>query len=160
MNNLKTWKTTIGVFWYSSARPRAFSRFAQWLIWPFIHCLYCIRHKLNMVEGKLFSLEKHNNKESSTADRFERLNFEQLLSKSILRSCFLQDFIKNNTCKVSRARARDQDRNPSRPKRDLRHSRPRLEKTRLETETKSRDSITEITSLSKRCQSWATYSVR
>jgi len=42
-----------------------------------------------MVEGKLFSLEKHNNKESSTADRFERLNFEQPLSKSIFKELFL-----------------------------------------------------------------------
>jgi len=49
----------------------------------------------------------------------------------------LQNFIKNNLCKVSRRRARDRDRNPPRP---------RLQKTgietRLETETKSRDSIT------------------
>jgi len=47
----------------------------------------------------------------------------------------LQNFIKNNLCKISRRRYRD--RNPSRP---------RLQKTsletRLETETKSRDSIT------------------
>jgi len=46
----------------------------------------------------------------------------------------LQDFIKNNSCKVSRLRARDRDQNPLRPRRDLR---PRLEKTSLETETKS-----------------------
>jgi len=49
----------------------------------------------------------------------------------------LQNFIKNNLCKVSRRRARDQDRNPSRPRRDLRPSRPtprpRLQKTGLET---------------------------
>jgi len=32
---------------------------------------------------------------------------------------FLQNFIKNNPCKVSRRRARDRDRNPSRPRRDL-----------------------------------------
>jgi len=53
----------------------------------------------------------------------------------------LQDFIK----KITHAKSRDRDRNPSRtrPRRDLRHSRPRLEKTRLETETKSRDSITD-----------------
>jgi len=66
----------------------------------------------------------------------------------------LQNFIKNNLCKVSRRRARDRDRDPSRPRprprRDLRPSRPRprLQKTgletRLETETKSRDSITDI----------------
>jgi len=31
----------------------------------------------------------------------------------------LQNFIKNNLCKVSRRRARDRDRNPSRPRRDL-----------------------------------------
>jgi len=58
----------------------------------------------------------------------------------------LQNFIKNNLCKVSRRRARDRDRNASRPRRDLRPSRPRLQttglETRLETETKSRDSIT------------------
>jgi len=57
----------------------------------------------------------------------------------------LQDFI-NNSCKISRLRARDRDRNPSKPRRDLRHSRLRLEttglETRLETETKSVDSIT------------------
>jgi len=49
----------------------------------------------------------------------------------------LQNFIKNNLCKVSRRRARDRDRNPSRPRRDLRPSRPRprprLQKTGLET---------------------------
>ena len=48
--------------------------------------------------------------------------------------------------KVSRPRTRDRDRNRSRPRRDLRRSRPRLKKTgletRLETETKSLDSIT------------------
>jgi len=61
----------------------------------------------------------------------------------------LQNFIKNNLCKLSRPRARVRDRNPSRQRRDLRPSRPRprLEKTgletRLETETKSRDSITD-----------------
>jgi len=54
----------------------------------------------------------------------------------------LQNFTKNNLCKVSRQRARDRDRNPSRPRRDLRPSRPKLQKTDLETETKSRDSIT------------------
>jgi len=57
----------------------------------------------------------------------------------------LQNFVKNNLCKVSRRRARD--RNPSRPRRDLRPSRPRLQKmgleTRLETENKSRDSVTD-----------------
>jgi len=60
----------------------------------------------------------------------------------------LQNVIKNNLCKVSRQRARDRERNASRPRarRDLRPSRPRLQKTgletSLETETKSRDSIT------------------
>jgi len=56
----------------------------------------------------------------------------------------LQNFIKNNLCKVSRRRVRDRDRNPSRPRRDLRPSRPRsrFQKTGLETENKSRDSIT------------------
>jgi len=55
----------------------------------------------------------------------------------------LQDFIKYNSCKVSRLRARD--RNPLRPRQDLRHSRPRLEKTGLEkrfqTETKSQGGV-------------------
>jgi len=32
--SLKTWKNRKGVFWYSSARPRPFARFAQWLIRP------------------------------------------------------------------------------------------------------------------------------
>jgi len=31
VNSLKTWKNTKGVFWCSSARHRAFARFAQWL---------------------------------------------------------------------------------------------------------------------------------
>jgi len=34
VNNLKTWKTSKGVFWYSSSRLQAFARFAQWLIRP------------------------------------------------------------------------------------------------------------------------------
>ena len=40
VNSLKKWKTSKGVkkkravFWYPSARPRAFARFAQWLIRP------------------------------------------------------------------------------------------------------------------------------
>jgi len=59
---------------------------------------------------------------------------------------FLQNFIKNNLCKVSRRRARDRDRNPSSLRQDPRPSRPRLQKTGLETcletESKSRDSIT------------------
>jgi len=29
----KIWKTS-GVFWYPSAKPRSFARFAQWLIRP------------------------------------------------------------------------------------------------------------------------------
>jgi len=36
VNSLKTWKTSKGVFWYSSARPRAFARFPQWLIRPWV----------------------------------------------------------------------------------------------------------------------------
>ena len=59
-------------------------------------------------------------------------------------------------CKVSRPRTRDRNRNRSRPRprQDLRRSRPRprLKKTgvetRLETETKSRDSITGVYTLS------------
>jgi len=100
---------------------------------------------LNGVEGKLFSPshKQHNNKESLATDLFERLNFEQPFFKTVfLRNSFLQNFIKNNLCKVSRRRARDRDRNPSKPRRDLRPSRPRLQKTGLATETKSRDSIT------------------
>jgi len=60
--------------------------------------------------------------------------------------------LKKNLSKVSSRRSWDRDRNPSRPRRDLRPSRlrprprQRLQKTgvetRLETETKSRDSIT------------------
>ena len=36
VNSLKTWKSSKGMFWfwYSSARLRAFARFAQWLIQP------------------------------------------------------------------------------------------------------------------------------
>jgi len=34
VNSLKIWKTNKGVFWYPSVRPRAFARFAQWLIRP------------------------------------------------------------------------------------------------------------------------------
>jgi len=52
---------------------------------------------------------------------------------------FLQNFIKNNLCKVSRRRVRDRNQNPWSPRRDLRHWRPRLRlqemglETRLET---------------------------
>ena len=96
------------------------------------------------------SRKQHNNKESLATDLFQRLNFEQSFFKTFLFfiNSFLQNFIKNNLCKVSRRRARDRDRNPSRPRHDLRPSRPRprLQKTgletRLETETKSQDSIT------------------
>jgi len=93
------------------------------------------------------SHKQHNNKESLLTDLFERLNFEQSFFKSVFqRNSFLQNFINNNLCKVSRRRARDRDRNASRPRRDLRPPRPRLQKTgletHLETETKSRDSIT------------------
>jgi len=51
----------------------------------------------------------------------------------------LKDFTK-----ITHAKSRDRDRNPLRPRPDLRHSRPRLrlEKTGLETKTRSRDSIT------------------
>jgi len=78
---------------------------------------------LNGVEGKLFSpsRKQHNNKESLTTDLFEGLNFEQSFFKTVFqRNAFLQNFIKNNLCKVSGRRARDRDRNPSRPRRDLR----------------------------------------
>jgi len=37
VNSLKTWKTSKGAFWYSSARPRAFDQFTQRLIRP---CLW------------------------------------------------------------------------------------------------------------------------
>jgi len=60
----------------------------------------------------------------------------------------LQNFIRNDLCNVSRRRAQVRDRNPSRLRRDVRPSRPRLQKTgletRLETETKSQDSIADI----------------
>jgi len=84
--------------------------------------------------------------------------------KPILRSSFSQNFIKNSLCKVSRLRALDRDRNPSRQRRDLRPSRPRLRKTGLETETetKSRDSITGLEVVAKSApddlhQRWETY---
>jgi len=102
------------------------------------------------------SRKQHNNKDSLATDLFEPLNFEQSFFKTVFqRNSFFQNFIKNNLCKVSRRRARDGDRNPSkpRPRRDLRPStpRPRLKKTgldkRLETKTKSRDSITVIYTL-------------
>ena len=45
-----------------------------------------------------------------------------ILNNHFLKPFFnsLQNFIKNNLCKVSRRRARDRDRNPSRPRQDLR----------------------------------------
>ena len=118
-----------------------------------VHALFLLNSVaykfLNGMECKLFSptRKQYNNKESLATDLFERLNFEQSFFKTVfLRNSFLQNFIKNNLCKVPRRRARDRDRNPSRPRRDLRPSRPRLQKTgletRLETETKSRDSTT------------------
>jgi len=97
---------------------------------------------LNRVEGKSFSPYKHKNKESLATDRFEWLNFEQLLYKSVFKELLLARLHKkNNSCKVSRPRARDRDRNPSRPRRDLRPSRPRPRPILEKTETKSRDSI-------------------
>jgi len=36
--SLKTWETSKGVFWYSSVKPRGFTRFAQWLIRPWLWC--------------------------------------------------------------------------------------------------------------------------
>jgi len=97
------------------------------------------------------SCKQHNNKESSATDLFERLNFEQSFFKIVfLRNSFLQKFIKNNLCKVSRRRA--QDRNPS----ETRPSRPTLQKTgletRLETETESRDSITGLNAFQKQAK--------
>jgi len=80
--------------------------------------------------------KKHNNKENLVTDLFERLNFEQSFFKTVfLRNSFEQDYIKNNLFNISRRRARDRDQNPSRPrpKRDLRPSRPRLQKMGLET---------------------------
>jgi len=56
----------------------------------------------------------------------------------------LQNFIRNDLCNVSRRRAQVRDRNPSRLRRDVRPSRPRLQETGLETETKSQDSIADI----------------
>ena len=101
------------------------------------------------MEGKFFSptRKQYNNKESLATDLFEWLNFEQSFFKTVfLKNSFLQNVLKNNLCKVSRRRARDRNRNPWRPRRVLRPSRRRLQKTcletGLETETKSRDSIT------------------
>jgi len=51
----------------------------------------------------------YHNKILSQTDRFERLNYDQLLYKSFLRSCFFQY----------------RDRNSYRRRRDLRHSRRR-----------------------------------
>jgi len=87
-----------------------------------------------------------NNKESLSTDRFERLNFEQLLYKSLFTQLLLARLHKkNNSCKVSRPRSFETE-TDTRPRGDLKPSSPRLEKTgfetRLETETKSRDSIT------------------
>jgi len=95
------------------------------------------------------SRKQHNNRESLATDFFERLNFEQSFFKTVFERNSLQNFTKNNLCKVLRRRARDRNRNPSRPRRDLRPSRPRMRlqktglETRLETETKSRDSSTD-----------------
>jgi len=44
----------------------------------------------------------------------QELNFEQSVFETVFLRNSLQNFIKNNLCKVSRRRARD--RNPSRPK--------------------------------------------
>jgi len=81
-------------------------------------------------------------------DLFQRLNFEQSFLKPFFKELLSAKFYKNNLSKVSGRRARDRDRNSSRPRRNLRPSRlrPRLQKTgletRLETETKSRASVT------------------
>jgi len=78
------------------------------------------------------SRKQHNNKESLATDLFERLSFEQSFFKTVvLRNSFLQNFIKNNLCKVLRGRAWDRDQNPSRPRRNLRPSKPRLQNTGL-----------------------------
>ena len=60
------------------------------------------------------SRKQHNNKESLVTDLFERLNFEQSFFKTVFQRNSLKNIIKNNLCKVSRRRARDRDRNPSR----------------------------------------------
>ena len=61
---------------------------------------------------------------------FERLNFEQSFFKTVFLWNYLQNFIKNDRCLVSRRRARDPDRNPSRPRRDLRDSKKRVSRPR------------------------------
>jgi len=65
--------------------------------------------------------KQQNNKESLATDLLERLNLEQSFFKTVfLTNSFFQYLIKNNLCRVSRRRVRDRDRNPSRPRRDLR----------------------------------------
>jgi len=97
--------------------------YALWFHW-YMHI--CIEFSVNFKRGRgqiVFTISQ---------TFFERLNFEQPFFKNVfLRNSFLQSFMKDDLCKVSRRSARD--RNPSRP---------RLQTTGLETETKSRDSIT------------------
>jgi len=92
--------------------------------------------------GKLFSpfRKQHNNKENSATDLFERLNFEQSFFKTVFLRNSLQNFIKNNLCKVSRRSARDRDRNPSRP----RPSRPRLQKTGSRDTSRDQDQVSRL----------------
>jgi len=77
----------------------------------------------------LFSptLRQHNIKEGLATDLFERLNFEESFLKPFFKQFLLAKLHETNLYKVSRRRARDRDRNPSkpRPRRDLRPSRPR-----------------------------------
>jgi len=93
---------------------------------------------LNKVEGKLFS-PQHHNKESLTTSHFERLNFEQLLCKPVFEGAAC--------CRTSHKKwlMESLETKSSRPRRNLRSSRPRLDKTALEmcleTEIKSWDSI-------------------
>ena len=55
-NSLKTWKNSKGVFWYWSARPRAFVRFAQWLIRPCLQSLLIrVLHKITLKSRALAS---------------------------------------------------------------------------------------------------------
>ena len=101
--------------------------------------------RLSLIRGGFEQLS------SSSGWRFMAKKWRaNILACAVVKGTPCKTFIKNKLCKVSRWRARDRDRNPSRPRRDLKHSRPRpwLRKmgleTRLETETKtkSRDSIT------------------
>ena len=94
--------------------------------------------------GSVVTVSSRNLSQVSVSEVTNGWILKQLLYKSVFKELLLARLHKtNNSCKVSRLRARDT--NPSKPRtrQDLRHSRPRLEKMGLETETKSWDSITD-----------------